>query len=293
MNTPHAMIRTASRASLLLHTEGTETILQFLESQRNPDGGFRGRTPASDLYYTVFGLSSLIALNDPLPLPDTARFLATADRETLDFVHLASAARCQILLAAPDATRRALPFLHGLEAFRSDDGGYHHLLAHAATGTVYGAFLACLAYQEASVQMPCQEKLLPALEPLRTPDGGFANAAGVAQSTATATSAAILLQLWLADEKNDDAAIAALQGCASPSGGFLAFAGAPAPDLLSTATSLYALQAAGHTPALTALHEAFIESLWNDSGGFCGQATDRHPDVEYTFYALLALGCGS
>lgn len=292
MKMAHDMIRTASRGSLLLHAEGRAAILHFLETQRHPDGGFRGRTPASDLYYTVFGLSCLMALNYPLPITGTARFLASADCEKLDFVHLAAAARCQILLALPDASHRAMPFLRRMEAFRAEDGGYHHQVARARTGTAYGSFLACLAYQEAGVNMPHPERLLPALAPLRTPDGGFTNATGVTQSTATATSAAILLQQWLA-KKSDADAIASLQRCVCPSGGVFAFAGAPAPDLLSTATCLYALQAIGHPSALTTRHEDFIESIWHENGGFCGQATDRHPDVEYTFYALLSLGCGA
>jgi len=291
MNAPHEMIRTAALANLLLHAEGAAAIGTFLESQRNPDGGFRGRAPGSDLYYTVFGLSSLAALNHPLPATSAAPFLAAADRSDLDFVHLASAARCHMLQSAPAASPLlALPFLHRLEAFRTGDGGYHHRVAHAATGTIYGAFLACLAYQEAGAPLPRQAMLLAGLETRRTADGGYANTAGVAYSTATATSAAILLQHWL-DGSTDPAALAALQGCAHPAGGFLAFAGAPGPDLLSTATSLYALRIAGRQPASTAPHEAFIESLWDENGGFRGHHDDRYSDVEYTFYALMALGC--
>ncbi len=290
MNAPHEMIRTAARARLLLHADGLESIIQFLECQSHPDGGFRGRTPASDLYYSVFGLSCLVALDRPLPATPTApRFAADASAD-LDFVHLASAARCQTLQLSPDSASRALPFLQRLEGFRSGDGGYHHLAARAATGTVYGAFLACLAYQESGLRIPGQELLLSTLEARRTPDGGYANTTGVSQSTATATAAAILLQRWLADE-NDLPALAALQHCLCPAGGYLAFAGAPAPDLLSTATSLYALRSAGIQHASITLHEAFIESLWHDNGGFCGHAADRQSDVEYTFYALLALGC--
>jgi len=290
MSTPHEMIRIAARARLLLHTEGLEAIIQFIESQRHPDGSFRGRTPASDPYYTGFGLSCMVALDRPLPAAPTASGIAASASADLDFVHLASAARCQMLQQpAHDAASRALPFLQCLEKFRSDDGGYHHQVARAATGTVYGAFLGCLAYQEAGLLIPRQEQLLSTLEARRTPDGGYANTNGVSQSTATATSAAILLQRWLAN-KNDLPALAALQRCLFPTGGFLAFAGAPAPDLLSTATSLYAMRSAG-IQLETSLHEAFIESLWHHGGGFCGHAADHQPDVEYTFYALLALGC--
>lgn len=288
MTIPHEMIRTAARARLLLHTEGQEAITRFIESQRHPDGGFRGRASASDLYYTAFGLSCLIALDRPLPTTPDASCHAAVAAPDLDFVHLASGARCQILQSAPGATS-ALPFLKRMEGFRSDDGGYHHQVAQAATGTVYGAFLACLAYQEAGLRPPRQEQLLSTLEARRTPDGGYANASGLAIGTATATAAAVLLKRWLANDY-DDAALAALQYCAAPTGGFLAFTGAPAPDLLSTATSLYALRSAGIRPASTFLHEAFIESVWHDDGGFCSHAADRQPDVEYTFYALLALG---
>lgn len=35
----------------------------------------------------------------------------------------------------------------------------------------------------------------------------------------------------------------------------------------------------------------FIESLWRDSGGFAGHVADEIEDGEYTFYALLSIGC--
>jgi len=284
------MIQTAARASSLLHKEGTDAIIAFVQSQCNLDGGFRGRTQASDLYYTVFGQSCLIALNQPSMKPPADSFVAAAKPAELDFVHLASAARCHCLTGHPDATNRSRPFLARMEAFRSRDGGYHHQLTHAAFGTVYGAFLAYLTYQEAGLQPPRLARLHETLETFRTADGGYANETGRQQATATTTAAAILIQYWISGIR-DTRAAEMLLGFASRAGGFRAFANAPEPDLLSTATSVYALRTIGDKYSLTVDYESFIELLWNDNGGFYGSLLDALPDVEYTFYALLALGC--
>ena len=43
-------------------------VERFFRSQLNADGGFRDRVGQSDLYYTVFGLEGLIALQTEIPL---------------------------------------------------------------------------------------------------------------------------------------------------------------------------------------------------------------------------------
>jgi hypothetical protein len=64
------------------------------------------------------------------------------------------------------------------------------------------------------------------------------------------------------------------------------------PDLLSTATALYAeslcVPLTEKPPFLSTT--TFIEGLWHNDGGFRSHAADPVSDVEYTFYALLALG---
>ena len=44
--------------------ESRDLVAAFLRSCLNPDGGFQNRTGDSDLYYTVFGLEGLIALQE-------------------------------------------------------------------------------------------------------------------------------------------------------------------------------------------------------------------------------------
>ena len=293
MSRTHDMLRISGRATQLLRDADREDAIAYVRGQSQPDGGFRGRADGSDLYYTVFGGSCLLALNRP-PRPAVVRqYLETfGDGANLDFVHVASLARCWAALARPPLTsRRARALLPRLERYRADDGGYDPAAPGAARGTVYGGFLAFLAYAENRAALPGPDALLASVRALRTPDGGYANAPGVAGATTTATAAAILLRQWIADEA-DPAAIAALQSCVCGAGGYHAFSGAPGPDLLSTATALVALHVAGVAPAAEAAsrHLDFVESLWHESGGFCGHAVDLLPDCEYTFYALLTMG---
>lgn len=283
------MLDLAAQSKRVLHAQGKAAIEAFVTRQQMPDGSFCDRTGKSDLYYTVFGLSCLVALDRPLPtrLPT---IIPDAQNDThLDYVHLAAAARCCAWIDGSNSAQYARRFRQRLEAFRSADGGYNHQRPNAPTGTVYGAFLAHLVYQETGEHPPHTEALSHGLPRLRATDGGFSNATGEDEGTATATAAAILIQQNL-KRSLDPKALDFLQRCECTTGGFLAFAHAPMPDLLSTATGLYAYSAIGHSSRYTEAHEAFICSLWCEDGGFCGQITDFQTDVEYTFYALLALG---
>ena len=74
--------------------ESRDLVTAFLRERVNPDGGFQDRAGASDLYYTVFGLDALIALQEDLPAAQTAAYLAGfGDGASLDFVHVACLAR--------------------------------------------------------------------------------------------------------------------------------------------------------------------------------------------------------
>lgn len=285
------MIRVASRAIDCMERADAHDVACYIRNQMQADGGFRGRAAASDLYYTLFGCACLAALKHPPPPAPVRRYLETfGDGAALDFVHAATLARCWAALPYPFSSRRGRRLLPRLEARRAADGGYNHEAAGAARGTVYGGFLAFLAYRETGARLPHPGALLAGVAALRAADGGYANAPDLPLGTTTATAAALLLKRWLA-HAGDPQAAAALQGCECRAGGFLATPRTPAPDLLSTATALYALRAANLRPARAQPHRDFVESLWDDNAGFRGHPSDPLPDCEYTFYALLALGC--
>ena len=53
------MLTAAGRAKNIL-ADSTQLVANFTAAQINQDGGFKGRTKDSDLYYTVFGIETLL-----------------------------------------------------------------------------------------------------------------------------------------------------------------------------------------------------------------------------------------
>lgn len=287
------MLQVARLASKVLG-ESADLVRRFLRGQQDNDGGFKDRTGKSDLYYTVFGLDGLIALQAPLPAVQTAAYLKTfADGEELDLVHLSCLARCWAAVGSDLAETWRSAFgeriLRRLETFRAGDGGYGPTRG-TQWGTAYGCFLALGAYQDLKSQLPEPTKLIECLRHLRTPDGGWANERSLKVGSTNATAAAITVLRNLAAPIERSAGDWLLARC-HPQGGFLATPNAPLPDLLTTATALHAL--AGLQVSFEHVQEScldFIDSLWTNEGGFHSHWSDDHLDCEYTFYGLLALG---
>jgi geranylgeranyl transferase type-2 subunit beta len=271
--------------------DASDLIVSFLHSQINADGGFKDRVGASDLYYTVFGLEGLLALQADVPAPAVAVYLREfGDGDSLDFVHLTCLARCWACLPASlrgEAPREAI--LRRIETFRSEDGGYD-AEPGSEHGTVYGCFLALGAYQDLQAEMPDSHRMLGCLHHLRAADGGYANQDDMPMGLTPATAAAITLLRHLHQPPQPELGRWLLARCRQD-GGFFATPLAPIPDLLSTATALHAL--AGLQMDVGHLKEPcldFIDSLWTNRGAFYGTWADDVPDCEYTYYGLLALG---
>jgi prenyltransferase beta subunit len=271
--------------------DATELVRAFFQRQL-VDGAGRDRDGRPDLYYTIFALAGLQALDAPVPLEQVEAFLRTrGDGAQLDFVHVSALARCWCIVGAkrmPAGLDRAL--LDRIESFRKPDGGYEGD-ANLAHGTAYGAFVALGAYEDLGHAPPHPLKLIQSLKRLETPDGAWSNVPGAKIGATNATAGAVTLIRHLGfpvNERVGDWLLARVH----PQGGFLAVPGAPMPDVLSTATTLHALAAMERRlPSET--HERcmdFLDTLWSAQGGFHGHWADDHLDAEYTFYALLALG---
>jgi prenyltransferase beta subunit len=279
-----------ARLSPKLLGDSRDLVESFVRTQINPDGAFCNRAGESDLYYTVFGLDCLVALQAEPPLDDAARYLRTfGDGGGLDFVHLACLARCWGSVTRDLSIVPAESILARIESFRTADGGYNQS-PHAHHGSAYGGYLALGAYQDLGASVPEPERLLASLQILRAKDGGFANIPGAPAGVTTATAAAAMLMRQLHADAEAGLAVW-LQARCLPAGGFFAVPDAPVPDLLSTAAALHAL-AGLHVP-LNGLREPcldFIDSLWTNRGGFYGHWSDDAIDTEYTYYGLLSLG---
>ena len=281
------MLQVARLAPRLLG-DSADLIVNFLERQRTPEGAFGDRSGQADLYYTVFGIDALLALQRQ---PDADRLLpwlaGFGTGEGLDFVHLCSLIRCRAFAGFDSGQAEA--FGSRLRPFRAQNGGYHPQPGSPA-GTAYGNFLAWGAWQDLQNDVPEAEALTKAFQDLKTKDGAWANETRIPASSTTATAAAITVlgnrQLpvpesagdWLLARRHD-------------LGGFLAAPGAPAPDLLSTATALHAL--ACLDVSFQTFREScldYLDSLWTNEGSFHGHWQEETLDCEYTFYGLLALG---
>lgn len=272
--------------------DACERIVSFVSARQNPDGGFADRAGASDLYYTVFSLECLFALNAPLPDSSLAPFLEPfGDGRSLDLVHLSCLARCRAMMKKQwpidEPTRQAM--LGQLESFRSADGGYN-ATPHSAEGTLYGCFLATGACQDLGQTPPDAQRIIQCIASLKAADGGYANQRDAPIGLTPSTAAAVTL-LRQFGERADLSAADWMLARQHPEGGFFATPAAPIPDLLSTATALHALSGLNLDPApIREKTLDFIDTLWSSQGAFFGNWEDDCLDAEYTFYALLALG---
>ncbi len=289
------MLSTASRAIHVLG-DSADLVAGFIAGQYNPDGGFKGRTDRSDLYYTVFGVEALLALNAEIDRERTSNFLRQfGDGASLDLVHLACLIRCWADLSQspggidPDTRNRAVEHL---EEHCSADGGYGNA-AGTEHGTAYGCFLALGAYQDLDMEMPNPGALADCVKSLQTPNGAYSNEP-TGQAGTTPATAAALVALHYLNEPVDSSSIDWLLEQVDPRGGFTATPGfrqAGMPDLLSTATALHALGLIGvATDGIKEQCLDFLDSLWDDKGGFRGNWADEILDCEYTYYGLLAVG---
>ena len=270
--------------------ESRDLVAGFLRERLNPDGGFQDRSGASDLYYTVFGLDALIALQEELPVDATAAYLTGVGSPTdLDLVHVGCLARAWAALKHLPDPAIVDRMIATVEACRSEDGGYATWPGEPH-GSAYGAYIALGAYQDVGREMPAPERVLASIHTLRARDGSYANDPDASSGMTPSTAAAVLVMRHLGATPDRDAGMWLLDRC-HKSGGFFASPDAPVPDLLSTATALHALSSL-HVP-IAGIREPcldFVDSLWTNRGGFFGTWADDDADCEYTYYALLALG---
>jgi hypothetical protein len=271
--------------------DSSDLVREFFRSQME-NGAGKDRSGDPDLYYTIFALAGMQALDMELPTAEVEEYLLShGDGEALDFVHLSALARCWAAIGTQSMPAGlAKSILARVENFRKPDGGYEGD-AKLRNGTAYGAFVALGAYEDLGLLPPDKLKLIQALKLLESKDGAWSNIPNAPFGATNATAGAVTLLHHLGFPVNQDVGDWLL-GVFHEQGGFLAVPRAPLPDLLSTATALHAL-AALERRLPSGIHERcldFMDSLWNAKGGFHGHWADDHLDAEYTFYGLLALG---
>ena len=283
------MLTAAAKAKDVLG-DSAELVAGFITGKLNPDGGFKGRADRSDLYYTVFGLETLMALGRGVP---AERIVSYANQfgngDSLDLVHLACLIRCYADLSGGlDDSDRDEALRH-VQRHRTDNGGYNQS-AGSMHGTAYGAFLTLGLYHDLAEDVPDKDGVISSIQALRRPDGSYTNDTVIKVGLTPATAAAMVVLHYLGQDV-DSSTVEWLLGQCCDGGGFPAMPQAPMPDILSTATALHALSLTG--ASLEGIKQPcldFVDSLWDPAGGFCANWADQTMDCEYTYYALLALG---
>ena len=287
------MLQVARLAPQLL-SDSTELVKEFVLSKLNDDGGFQDRVGESDLYYTVFGLECLIAVDAEIPQEKVKAYLRSFDDgASLDLVHLTSLIRCWSNLKCDfDAEGLREPFLKQLERFRSADGGYN-TEEKFEVGTGYAAFLVYGALQELKETIEDEKLLIDSIQELQVGNGSYGMTKGQTEGTTPTTAAACVALYDLGVKDLESSRKWLWNNYNLKGGGFFAIPNAPMPDLLSTATALHTLSTVGDEESFKKIEDScldFIDSLWTNAGSFYGTWADDILDVEYTLYGLLALG---
>ena len=290
------MIQTLKRAPKLLDSS-TDLVKKYISGRLGEDGGFLGRDNKSDLYYTVFGIELLIALDCPVAVKKIQSYLASFNEvRELDLVHLAGLTRCYANLAEIssnsidlDISRKLTECLSALQckdgAFSTNTPDKH--------GNAYGCFLAIAMCQDLGISVLDKDAIIKCLDALKMDNGGYANEV-TGKIAATPSTAAALCCYYMLELPLPEKSVEWLLKQVHNLGGFCALSGIgpmSIPDLLSTATALQALSYSSISDTEhREKHLDFLDSLWSHKGGFSGSWADSTVDCEYTYYGLLTLG---
>jgi len=273
----------------------------YLRSTQNADGGFQGRDPHSDLYYTGFALRGL-ALLDALDDETAGRAVHYLRKQLhgkasiTDFLSLLYGALllqagtgADVFAGIDPSWREAVATT--LESFRREDGGYARTVETPA-GSTYHSFLVVLCLQMLNWPVPQPDRLAAFVCSRQREDGGFVEIPAMKRSGTNPTAAAIAL-LRILDALPETVAQSAAEYLADrqgDEGGLAANTRIPVADALSTFTGLLSLADLGRIDFVKKPPiKNYILSLELPTGGFRGAVLDPGHDVEYTFYALGTL----
>lgn len=251
----------------MLDNQTINQIKAFTKQQQTGTGGFADRAGKCDLYYSLFGYYVAEALDMQEVTPSLKKYINHIVQSCdLQGVHLHTAAILWTKLFGEESFPIVLKekihqdLLHSRnkqEAY----SGFMNMLTFYYLKDYYGFYRVQKRLEDASssTEMPC-----------------------------SVTAALMVLQECFG--KPVRSLEKQLHSFYFDNGSYKAITGAPSGDLLSTAVALYALRFTDSDIRIIAPDcLGFIDSLFS-GGGFCATVYDVQPDVEYTFYGLLALG---
>lgn len=243
----------------MIDSQTLDEMRTFVRSRQTSAGGFSDRGGKCDPYYSLFGcyVAEMLEIHEVFPaLKLYVKNLGLSNN--LKGIHLRSAAILYTKLFGSDTVPPALQKQDNLQANYSD---FINLLAYYYSEDYISLFKVQrkLKTFNTKVEMPC---------------------------SVTAAHMIIHDCFRMPVKELENRVNEFYRG----NGSFAALMRAPAGDLLSTGIALYALRFINAD--ITMIKPdclSYIDSLYSQ-GGFCATDADPDPDVEYTFYGLLALG---
>jgi prenyltransferase beta subunit len=263
-NSPEKILRQSLK---VMDPHAIESLKEYVKSNQTQSGGFADKAGKADIYYTLFGHYLADALELKEMIPSIGNFVESRiGQNNLTDIHL----YCAAILSARSGNDQ-LPVKTLREKVR------RRIKEQLNKQPGYGAFLNLLTcyYLRDYRSLYLLRKQLGLFEKNKS-------------LPCTVLSALLVLQRSFNKPVNElqNAVLSFYRG----NGGFNATLDAPLPDLLSTAVALYALRFAGaDLRRIKPDCLDFVDSMYNE-GGFGGNVIDQDPDIEYTFYGLLALG---
>ncbi len=251
----------------MIDAETREALCSFVTAHQTANGGFMDRAGNPDLYYSLFGVYLAEALSLTEVLNNTKTYLLDFEKnKTLTGLHL----NCAVVIHTKLLGRNTLPedihkkALHEITQ-EGEPVHYYSSFIHLLTLYHLNDYVAIYKLIK-KIRLNKQDKALPC----------------------TVTAAELILNSVTNNpvEPTTERILSFIR----PDGGFASIDKIAAPDLLATGVALYALY---YVKADLRLIKpgclSFIDSLYLD-GGFRGFEFDFETDIEFTFYALLALG---
>lgn len=277
------MIGLLQKALELLDEQGREEVLHFILSSQNEDGGFSDRGGSSDLYYSLFGLLILRALekngkehsgNHPAIVTDSLLKLKEfTQRQTTQGVPGFIERCCLVMLQSELKSKKYSRFVSMISLGKS------FWKERASINLSYRSFVLFLTL----------DAVLPLSAIIKRSAGRMMEQTTVNEhSPCSEVAAKVFLNKMM--HKENSAEVTLLNSFVAQTGGFKAFNHLNRTDMLSTAVALFALQyAEADLRLLKPSTLDFIQSNYS-LGAFLSGDGDQTEDVEYTFYGLLALG---
>jgi len=290
----HQMVSLLRNALDLLDEQGQSEVFQFLKSQQNADGGFKDRGGRSDLYYSLFGMLLLKAMEteewraETEIVPELVERSSQVGTWNLEFeTKLKHFILHQSAIKVPGFIEQCCLALLQKELRISRISRAKTLLK--LTRSFWKERYSINFSYRSFVLFLTLDAILPFRSLLQRFSGKMLSRIEVNEhSPCSEIAAKVFLLKMLGKDGSEEQLL--LKSFASESGGFRAFLHLEHADMLSTAVALFALKNADcdirlHTPdCLDFIQQSFVD------GAFLSGDGDQTADLEYTFYGLLALG---